>query len=94
MCVRGSTPLYNAPMTSSTRNSRIIRASRETLYRAFTDPAALAVWLAPGDMTGKVHSFDGRPGGGDQMSLYYPRVRGKRSAEKPRTARIASPHPS
>ena len=40
--------------------------------RAFTDPAAMAVWLAPGDMTGEVHSFDDRVGGGYQMSLYYP----------------------
>jgi uncharacterized protein YndB with AHSA1/START domain len=42
------------------------------LYRAFTDPAVLTVWLAPGDMTGEVHSFDYRVGGGYQMSLYYP----------------------
>jgi uncharacterized protein YndB with AHSA1/START domain len=47
-------------------------ATPEALYRAFTDPAALAVWQAPGDMTGKVHSFDYRVGGGYQMSLYYP----------------------
>src|SRR6266487_824073 len=58
--------------TASTRNSKFIKATPETLYRAFTDPAALAVWLAPGDMTGEVHSFDDRVGGGYQMSLYYP----------------------
>lgn len=57
---------------SSTRNSKFIKASPEDLYRAFTDPAALAVWQAPGDMTAQVHSFDGRVGGGYQMSLYYP----------------------
>jgi uncharacterized protein YndB with AHSA1/START domain len=70
---------------SSTRNSKLIQASRETLYNAFTDPAALAAWMAPGDMTGKVHRFDGRVGGGYEMSLYYPSseedVRGK-SGEK------------
>ncbi len=57
---------------TSTRNSKWIKASPEVLYRAFTDPAALAVWQAPGDMTGLVHSFDYRVGGGYQMSLYYP----------------------
>jgi uncharacterized protein YndB with AHSA1/START domain len=57
---------------NSTRTSRIINASREAIYRAFTDPAALEVWLVPGDMTGKVHEFDARIGGGYQMSLYYP----------------------
>jgi uncharacterized protein YndB with AHSA1/START domain len=56
----------------STRNSRLIKAPPEKAYRAFMDPAALAVWLAPGGMTGKVHSFDGRVGGGYQMSLFYP----------------------
>jgi len=56
----------------STRNSKWINASRETVYRAFTDPDALAAWLAPGDMTGKVHNFDLRVGGGYTMSLYYP----------------------
>jgi uncharacterized protein YndB with AHSA1/START domain len=57
---------------STTQNSRDIRATPETLYRAFTDPEALAVWMAPGKMTGKVHRFDLRVGGGYQMSLFYP----------------------
>jgi uncharacterized protein YndB with AHSA1/START domain len=59
-------------MRASTRNSRFIKAPPEALYRAFTDPVALAVWQAPGDMTGKIHSFDCRVGGGYQMSLFYP----------------------
>jgi uncharacterized protein YndB with AHSA1/START domain len=57
---------------ASTRTSRIIEAPREALYRAFTDPAALAVWLSPGEMTGKVHEFDARVGGGYRISLFYP----------------------
>jgi uncharacterized protein YndB with AHSA1/START domain len=57
---------------ASTRTSRLIKASREALYRAFTDPIALAAWLSPGEMTGKVHEFDGRVGGGYRMSLFYP----------------------
>jgi uncharacterized protein YndB with AHSA1/START domain len=57
---------------ASTQNSKFIAASQEVVYRAFTDPAALAVWFAPGEMTGKVHHFDYRVGGGYQMSLYYP----------------------
>jgi uncharacterized protein YndB with AHSA1/START domain len=78
-------PMTDAQARGSTRNTRFIRAPREALYRAFTDPAALAVWLAPGDMTGQVHHFDGRVGGGYEMSLYYPAsdtaARGK-SAER------------
>jgi uncharacterized protein YndB with AHSA1/START domain len=57
---------------ASTRSAKFIKAPPEALYRAFTDPAALAVWLVPGDMTGEVHHFDYRVGGGYQMSLHYP----------------------
>lgn len=64
--------MTDAHSRASTRNEKFIKATPEALYRAFTDPAALAVWLAPADMTGEVHSFDGRVGGGYQMSLYYP----------------------
>lgn len=77
----------------STRNTKFIQAPQEAVYRAFTDPAALAVWFAPGQMTGKVHAFDLRVGGGYQMSLYYPAsetaARGKTSAREDRyTARF------
>ena len=56
----------------STRTSRIIRAGREELYAPFTDAATLVEWLPPGEMTGRIHAFDGRVGGGYRMSLFYP----------------------
>jgi uncharacterized protein YndB with AHSA1/START domain len=56
----------------TTQNSKDIKATKEALYQAFANPAALAVWLAPGEMTGKIHNFDLRVGGGYQMSLFYP----------------------
>jgi uncharacterized protein YndB with AHSA1/START domain len=55
-----------------TRTSRVIGATRETLYRACTDPRMLAAWRAPGAMTATVHEFDARVGGGYLMSLSYP----------------------
>lgn len=64
--------MTDAPSTGYTRNSKVIKAPREALYRAFTDPAALAVWLPPGEMTGEIYSFDARVGGGYRMSLFYP----------------------
>ncbi|MCW3108572.1 MAG: ATPase [Segetibacter sp.] len=78
---------------ATTQNSKVIRATPETLYRAFTNPGALAVWLAPGEMTGKVHSFSLKVGGGYQMSLFYPpsekEARGKTSEKEDRfTARF------
>lgn len=92
--------MTDAPGPDGTRNTRLIKASPDALYRAFTDPAALAIWMAPGEMTGAVHQFDGRVGGGYQMSLYYPDSeptnRGKTAAREDRyTARfveLTPPH--
>src|SRR5262245_15285529 len=55
-----------------TRTSRVIRTRPEELYEAFIDPAALVAWLPPAEMTGKIHEFDARVGGGYRMSLFYP----------------------
>lgn len=60
------------PSVTSTRTTRVIRASPEAIYAAFVDPAALVAWLPPAGMTGRLHSFDARVGGGYEMSLYYP----------------------
>jgi uncharacterized protein YndB with AHSA1/START domain len=57
---------------ASTRVSRVIKARPEEIYEAFTNPAALTAWLPPGEMTGKLHEFDARVGGGYRMSLFYP----------------------
>jgi uncharacterized protein YndB with AHSA1/START domain len=65
-------PELNNDINAASKNSKLIRASPETVYSAFTNPEALAVWLAPGEMTGKVHSFDLKQGGGYRMSLFYP----------------------
>lgn len=55
-----------------TRTSKVIDASPQQIYEAFLDPVALADWLPPGGMTGRIHSFDARIGGGYRMSLFYP----------------------
>lgn len=82
-----------------TRTSRIINTRPEELYEAFMDPAALVAWLPPADMTGKIHEFDARVGGGYRMSLFYPpherSFRGKTSegedVVKVRFAELAPP---
>lgn len=51
--------------------SRTIAAPRDVVYRACLDPEALAAWRAPDNMTGRMHAFDARPGGGYRMSLTY-----------------------
>lgn len=69
---------------ASTEVSRLVKASREAVYRAFLDPEAVATWLPPGPMRGVVHAFDPREGGAFSMSLVYPdgdtSSRGKTSA--------------
>ena len=51
--------------------SRAIAAPPERLYRAFVDPTALAAWLPPAGMRGRIERFDPRPGGGYRMTLTY-----------------------
>ncbi len=86
-------------MGQTTQNSKIIKATAETLYQAFTNPQALEAWQVPGDMVGKVHSFDLREGGGYKMSLFYPEtekeMRGKTSEKEDKfTARFVELTPS
>ena len=57
---------------SRTRASRIVKARPEEVYAAFMDPDVLVAWLPPARMTGKIHAFDARVGGGYRMSLYHP----------------------
>lgn len=55
----------------TTTNSKIIQATTEKIYKAFTDKNALEFWLAPNSMVGKIHDFDLKAGGGYNMSLFY-----------------------
>ncbi len=56
--------------------SRIIEAPRAAIYRALTDPEALARWLPPKGMTGRFEHFDLKPGGTYRMILTYQDARG------------------
>ncbi|WP_394170698.1 SRPBCC domain-containing protein [Saccharospirillum alexandrii] len=51
--------------------SRLISASPETIYRAFSEPGSMERWLPPGNMTGKMLHFDFREGGSYRMRLTY-----------------------
>jgi uncharacterized protein YndB with AHSA1/START domain len=58
------------PHGPTTLASRLIAATPEALYDAFMDPEALVEWLPPDRMTGQIHSFEPRIGGGSEMSLF------------------------
>lgn len=62
------------PSGATTRVSRVIKADRSVIYRAFLSAEAVAAWLAPDTMTAAVHAFDPREGGIIHMSLTYPDV--------------------
>jgi hypothetical protein len=51
-------PVECEPGVAETELVELGKSDTET-RRAFADPAALAVWLAPDEMTAKVHEFDG-----------------------------------
>jgi len=71
-CPDEETIVTNRNATGSSQTSRLIKAPRETVYRAFVEPALLERWQAPDGMTATVHAFDARAGGGYEMSLRYP----------------------
>lgn len=48
---------------------RVLKATPEKVYRAFTDPAALSFWLPPYGFLGTVHHMDAREGGSYKMSF-------------------------
>lgn len=48
---------------------RVLKATPEKVYRAFTEPDALTFWLPPYGFLGVVHHMDVRAGGSYRMSF-------------------------
>jgi uncharacterized protein YndB with AHSA1/START domain len=55
--------------TNSVSLHKVIKVTPEKLYRAFTEPNAMAAWLPPYGFLCTVHEFDVRVGGGYKMSF-------------------------
>jgi len=55
----------------STAVSRVVPAGRDAVWRALTEPAALARWRVPDGMRGEVHELDPVAGGRVRMTLTY-----------------------
>jgi uncharacterized protein YndB with AHSA1/START domain len=51
--------------------SRIIRASPQKLFEAFLDPEAIASWLPPAGMRGRIDAFEPHAGGLFRITLTY-----------------------
>lgn len=56
-------------MPGTIRLHRVIAASPAKIYRAFTEPDAIASWLPPFGFTCTVHQLDARVGGHHRMSF-------------------------
>ncbi|WEF31928.1 SRPBCC family protein [Pseudoduganella chitinolytica] len=48
---------------------RVLKATPDRVYRAFTTPTALAKWLPPHGFVGTVHEMEARVGGRYRMSF-------------------------
>lgn len=55
--------------TNSVTLHRVLKATPEKVYRAFTDANALSFWLPPYGFLCTVHQLDARVGGGYKMSF-------------------------
>ena len=55
--------------TNSVTLHRVINTSPDKIYRAFTDPIAMASWIPPYGFLCVVHSMDVRQGGNYRMSF-------------------------
>lgn len=56
-------------MSNSVSLHRVLKASPEKVYRAFTDPLAMASWLPPYGFLCTVHQFEAKVGGNYKMSF-------------------------
>jgi uncharacterized protein YndB with AHSA1/START domain len=53
------------------RTTGLVRGSRAVVYAALLDPAAVAAWRVPDDMTAKVEEWEPTEGGRFRVSLTY-----------------------
>jgi len=53
-------------------STRVVRATRETVWTAWTNPLHLARWWGPAGFTNTFHVFDLRPGGHWQFTMHGP----------------------
>lgn len=55
--------------TNTVKLHRVLTASPEKIFKAFTNPDAMATWLPPYGFICKVHELDARVGGKYRMSF-------------------------
>ena len=56
-------------MSNTVNLHRVLKAPVSRVFRAFSNPEALATWIPPYGFIAKIHSFDFRVGGSHKMSF-------------------------
>lgn len=56
-------------MSNTVTLHRVLKAPVDRVYRAFTNPDALATWMPPFGFIAKVHEFNAKVGGSYKMSF-------------------------
>jgi uncharacterized protein YndB with AHSA1/START domain len=77
------------PVDQALFSSRVLAFSRESVFAAFSDPAALAAWWGPQEFTNEFHAFDFRADGIWRFTMRAPD--GATYAMHHRFAEIVSP---
>lgn len=54
------------------RTTRTVKATRDKVFRAWTDPALLAKWWGPNGFTNTIHVFEANPGGAWSLTMHGP----------------------
>lgn len=65
-------PAINNPAPGVIVSSRLLAATRDEVFAACSDPAALASWWGPKGFTNTVHEFDFCPGGAWRFTMRGP----------------------
>lgn len=65
-------PAVAAEAHPTLRLTRHIKASREAVFKAWTDPVALAAWFGPEGVKTRNVNIDPRPGGAFSLEMYEP----------------------
>lgn len=54
------------------RTTRVVKAARNVVFRAWTDPVLLAQWWGPNGFTNTIHVFEPKPGGLWRLTMHGP----------------------
>jgi len=64
--------LFNVPADCEIVSTRMVNASRESVFRAWTDPVILQKWWGPAGFTNTFNEFYLRPGGKWSFVMHGP----------------------